>query len=142
MSEPTQIPVARRKPGFYFGWLLTVPIVLLFSFSAYGKFAGGPDVEEGFKHLQLEYSFRTTLGVLEVACVVLYLLPPTAVMGAILLTGYLGGAILTHLRVGDPVYVHGVLGVVIWLALALREPRLWSLIPWRRPQKTPLTDVP
>lgn len=71
------------------------------------------------------------LGILEVACVVVYLIPRTAVLGAILLTGYLGGAVATHLRVGDPCFGPILLGVVLWGGLFLRDPRLRTLIPLR-----------
>ncbi|NJN37230.1 MAG: DoxX family protein [Nitrospiraceae bacterium] len=71
------------------------------------------------------------LGVLELVCVILYIIPRTAVLGAILLTGYLGGAILTHLRVGDPFIGPVVFGVFIWGGLFLRDPRVRALIPVR-----------
>ena len=89
-------------------------------------------VVEGFTHLGIPDRLALGLGVLELACTVIYLIPRTAVLGAILLTGYLGGAILTHLRVGDPVIMPAVLGVLVWGGLFLREPRLRELIPLRR----------
>ena len=74
------------------------------------------------------------LGLLLLVCTVLYLLPRTAVLGAILITGFLGGAVATHLRVGSPLFSHvlfGVyLGVLIWGGLWLREPRLRALQGW------------
>ena len=60
-----------------------------------------------------------------------YLIPQTAVLGAILLAGYVGGAICTHWRVGDPFIVQIVLGICVWLGLYLREPRLKALLPLR-----------
>ena len=75
------------------------------------------------------------LGVLLLACTLLYAAPQTAVLGAILLTGYLGGAVATHVRVGDPLFSHilfGVyLGVFLWLGLYLRDARLRALVPLR-----------
>jgi len=69
------------------------------------------------------------------ACTVLYLIPRTSVLGAILLTGYLGGAVATHARVGDPLFTHILFpfyfGVMLWGGLFLREPRLRELIPLR-----------
>jgi hypothetical protein len=62
---------------------------------------------------------------------VIYLIPATAVLGAILLTGYIGGAICTHLRVGDPFFIQIAIGIFIWLGLYLRESRLKKLIPLR-----------
>jgi hypothetical protein len=75
------------------------------------------------------------LGVLLLACTLLYAAPQTAVLGAILLTGYLGGAVATHVRVGDPLFTHilfGVyMGVLLWLGLYLRDARLRALVPLR-----------
>jgi hypothetical protein len=74
-----------------------------------------------------------TLAVIEVACVLLYAIPRTAVLGAILTTGYLGGAIATHVRVGDPGFVNGlVLGILVWAGLYLRDDRLRTLLPLRQ----------
>jgi hypothetical protein len=75
------------------------------------------------------------LGVLTLVCTLLYATPRTAVLGAILLTGYLGGAMATHLRVGSPVFTHLLfglyLGLLLWGGLYLRDPRLRTLIPIR-----------
>jgi DoxX-like family len=75
------------------------------------------------------------LGLLLLACTVLYVVPPTSVLGAILLTGYLGGAVASHVRVGEglfPVFFPVMVGVLLWLGLYLRDVRLRSLIPLRR----------
>jgi len=73
-------------------------------------------------------------------CTALYAIPNASVLGAILLTGYLGGAIATHLRIGDPLFSHVLfptyLGVLLWGGLYLREPRLRALIPLRSPKAT------
>ena len=86
--------------------------------------------------LPADASFARLLGVLTLIGVVLYAVPQTAVLGAILLTGYMGGAIATHLRIDSPLFSHtlfGVyLGLLIWGGLYLREPRLRALIPVRR----------
>jgi hypothetical protein len=124
--------VATSRKLSWIGWVLSVLPCLLFLVSAFFKFHGGPEVEKGFDHLGLKPSLMLPLGVLELACVLIYLIPSTAVLGAILLTGFLGGAICTHMRVGDPFYVHIVMGMVIWLGIYLREDRLWPLIPVRR----------
>jgi DoxX-like family len=77
-----------------------------------------------------------TLGALTIVCTLLYAFPRTAVLGAILLTGYLGGAIATHLRVGDPLFTHvlfgAYLGLLVWGGLYLRDRRLRALIPLQR----------
>jgi hypothetical protein len=91
-----------------------------------------PEVVKGMTHLQVPESMILPLGILELLCVVVYAVPQTAMLGAILLTGFLGGAILAHLRIGEPVYLHVVLGVFLWLGLFLREPRLRKLLPLRQ----------
>lgn len=77
------------------------------------------------------------LGVLTLLCTALYAIPRTSILGAILLTGYLGGAMATHLRIGNPLFTHLLfglyLGVMAWGGLYLRDPRLRALIPFRSP---------
>jgi hypothetical protein len=77
-----------------------------------------------------------TLGVITVACTVLYAIPPTSILGAILLTGYLGGAMASHLRIGSPLFSHilfgSYLGLMLWGGLWLRDRGLRALIPFRR----------
>jgi hypothetical protein len=77
----------------------------------------------------------TLLATLLLGSTLLYAIPRTSVLGAILLTGYLGGAVATHVRVGSPLFSHvlfGVyLGVIVWAGLWLRDPRLRALIPLR-----------
>jgi len=75
------------------------------------------------------------LGIILLVCTVLYAIPRTSLLGAILLTGYLGGAVATHVRVGNPLFTHALfpvyLGVFIWGGLYLRDTRLRALIPFR-----------
>lgn len=79
-------------------------------------------------------SALTRIGLIQIACLVLYLTPPTAVLGAVLLTGYLGGAISQYTRIGEPIPVLVPLGTALlaWAGLYLREERLRSLLPFRR----------
>lgn len=84
--------------------------------------------------MRLGYPERVILplGVVLIVCTILYLIPKTAVLGAILLTGYLGGAVATHVRAGEPVFsvvFAIVFGVLVWLGLYLRNPTLRLLIP-------------
>src|SRR5215475_5674660 len=87
------------------GIVISVLPTPLFFVSAFFKLRGGPQVSEGFAHLGLPETLMLPLACLELSCVVVYLIPRTAVLGVILLTGYLGGAICTHMRVGDPFYL-------------------------------------
>jgi DoxX-like family len=111
---------------------ITAVVALAFLISGVMKLVGGPEVKEGIAHLGLPESMLVPLALLEIACVVVYLVPASAVLGAVLLTGYIGGAICTHWRVGDPFYVHVVLGMVVWLGVYLREVRLHAVLPLRK----------
>lgn len=114
------------------GRVISVLVSLAFLVSSLMKFKGGPELTEGMAHLGLPESMIVPLAILELSCVVIYLIPPTAMLGAILLTGYIGGAICTHWRVGDPFFAQILIGLVVWLAVYLREDRLKSLIPLRK----------
>jgi len=70
--------------------------------------------------------------IIEIICVLLYLIPQTAVLGAILLTGYLGGAVATHVHAGEPWWFPVIFAVLVWLGLLLRDARLRCLLPLRR----------
>ena len=76
------------------------------------------------------------LGIVVLICVILYIIPNTAVLGAILLTGYLGGAVATHVRHADPLFSHVLspvyFAILLWAGLYLREPRLSALVPFRK----------
>jgi len=115
------------------GRVITALASLVFLMSASMKLRGGPELTQGMTHLGLPESMILALAIIELSCVVVYLIPQTSLLGAILLTGYMGGAICTHWRVGDPFVVQIVLGIVVWLGLYLREPRLKSLLPLRTP---------
>jgi hypothetical protein len=115
------------------GRVISVLVSLMFLMSAVMKVVGGPELTKGMDHLGLPASMLLPLAILEFSCVVVYLIPTTSVLGAILLAGYVGGVICTHWRVGDPVYVPIILGMLVWLGLYLREDRLKALIPLRRP---------
>ena len=76
-----------------------------------------------------------SLGLITIVCTVLYSIPPTSILGAILLTGYLGGAVASHVRAGHPPFNIAfpvIFGVLLWLGLYLRDRRLRALVPWRR----------
>ena len=113
------------------GRTISVLASLVFLMSAVMKLVGGPALQQGMAHLGIPLSLTVGLAILEMSCVVVYLIPTTAVLGAILLTGYIGGAICAHLRVGDPFLVQIALGVLVWLGLYLRENRLKGLLPLR-----------
>jgi DoxX-like family len=131
MQSVTQTyPVSKKM--LWAGYVIGALPVLLLLMSAVMKLIKPPPVVEGFAHLGLPESLALGLGILELACTMAYVIPQTSVLGAILLTGYLGGATVTHLRVGDPFFMPVILGILIWGGLYLRDARLRALIPLRR----------
>ncbi len=123
--------MAARGWTLWVGRVVSVLASLVFLMSASMKLKGGAMIAQGMAHLGLPESLILPLAVLELACVAVYLIPATSVLGAILLTGYIGGAICTHWRIGEPFFVQVALGGFIWLGLYLREDRLKALIPLR-----------
>ena len=106
-----------------FGWLLT-GLVGLFMIGASGipKFVDWPGKNEMMGNLGIPLTLIPTIGVIEIAVTVIYLIPRLSFLGAILITGYLGGAVMTHLRVGEPWFFPIIIGVLAWIGLALRQP--------------------
>ena len=125
-------PAPASKKATIIGWILSVLPALLLLMSAAFKFIKPAGMEEAIGALGLRMDQLAWLGPLEAAVAIIYLIPQTAVLGAILITGYLGGAILTHLRVDDFMIIpHIVLGSLVWLGVWLRDMRLRALIPLR-----------
>lgn len=114
------------------GWILTILPVLMLVMSAVMKLTKPPEVIEGFKKLGWDESLALALAIVELGSAIIYLIPRTAVLGAILLTGYLGGAIATHVRLHEPFHIPLILGIVIWGGLYLRDERIRALLPLRR----------
>ena len=94
-----------------------------------------PVVVEATVRLGYPESTIIGIGIVLLACTLLYLIPRTSILGAILLTGYLGGAVASHVRVGDPWLSHALfpvyVGLLVWGGLYFREPRLRAVIPLR-----------
>ena len=127
--------LAVESPARWSTWtgrILSALPVLLLLFSASLKLSGSQQMIEsmtgkyGFPHGTV-----FAIGILELTCLALYLIPRTAVLGAILLTGYLGGAIATHVRAGEPFAIPLVAGALVWAGLYLRDRRLQALVPIR-----------
>jgi hypothetical protein len=118
------------------GRIMSGIVILFLLFDATIKLIPLEIVVTTSEQMGIPLHFARTLGILTLVCTALYAFPRTAVLGAILLTGYLGGAIWTHLRIGSPLFTHtlfGVyLGLLIWGGLYLRDERLRALIPLRR----------
>jgi DoxX-like family len=134
MLSATQTAPASRKT-LWTGRIMSTLVVVFPVFDGVIKFFKPAPVVEAFAHLELPVSLAVGLGIVLLSCTVLYAIPRTSILGAILLTGYLGGAVATHLRAGDPLFTHVLfptyLGVLLWLGLYLRDGRLRALIPLR-----------
>lgn len=130
MTHPPQT----THPGWlrWAGWLLTVLPAGMLLMSGVMKITASEEFLKQFAQSGFPTSVAVPLGIVEIACTILYLIPQTSVVGAILLTGYMGGAIATHVRLGDAFYIQSAIGVVIWLGIFFREPRLWPLMPIRK----------
>lgn len=130
--DSNSTPVTPSKGILWTGRIMSTLPVLMLLLSATMKFSSSPDLAKGFEHLGWKIQLAPSLGVLELVCTVLYAIPRTSVLGAILLTAYLGGATATHIRVGDPFVSTIIVGVVLWGGLFLRNPRLRALLPLTR----------
>lgn len=114
--------------------IITVLIALFMIFDGVTKIMKVPQVMEANVPLGIPEGQIPGIGILLLVCLVIYLIPQTSVLGAILMTGYLGGAIEANLRANMgafPIVFSAIFGVLVWLALYLREPRLQSLIPFK-----------
>ena len=134
MSEAVVVEAKKPSKGtFIAGWIVTGLVGAALLASGIMKFSPAtPEMEKGLEHIGMTPAHVRPLAFLELGCTLLYLIPQTAVLGAILLTGYMGGAICTHWRVGDPFIVQATIGVLVWLGIFLRDRRLWVLLPFRR----------
>ncbi|MBX3420936.1 MAG: DoxX family protein [Pirellulaceae bacterium] len=110
------------------GWVLSVLLAaFLIIASAMGKFTQWEGKAEMFAKMGWSTEVMHTIGIVEVGIALMFLIPRTAFVGAILLTGYLGGATATHVRIGDAFIFPILVGVVAWIALGLRDSRIFCL---------------
>jgi hypothetical protein len=124
------------KAMLWVGRVTTGLVALFLAFDSAIKLMQLDVVREAMVPLGYPDYLGLVIGTIEAICLVLYVVPQTAVLGAILITGVLGGAIASHLRVGDPLFSHVLFGVYVgilaWGGLYLRDDRLRALIPFRR----------
>ena len=129
-------PVSRSARRL--GRLLSGLVILFMLFDGAVKLVPWPVVTESMEKIGYGSSetLARSLGVISLVCTMLYAIPPTSFVGAILLTGYLGGAMASHLRIGSPLFTHILfgfyLGLMVWGGLWLRDPDLRRLLPFRR----------
>jgi DoxX-like family len=110
--------------------------MLFLLFDSAGKLLQVQPVIDGTMQLGYPRDIVFSLGLIELSCVLAYVIPRTSVLGALLLTGYLGGAVATHVRVGDPLLSHVLfptyVAALLWGGLILRDARLRAFLPIRR----------
>jgi DoxX-like family len=130
MESATQTaPVSNKLT--WTGRIISALLVLLLLFSGSMKVFFQSQVAVEFTRLGYPESVILGIGIVEIACVIIYAIPRTTLLGAILVTGYLGGATATHVRIGDPFIMPILIGVLVWVGLFLREDRLRALLPLR-----------
>jgi hypothetical protein len=129
---------AVSKPALWSGRVLSGLVTVFLLFDGAIKLVPWPIVTETMDKIGYGSSetLARALGLVTIACTVLYAIPPTSILGAILLTGYLGGAMASHVRIGSPLFSHTLfalyLGLMVWGGLWLRDRSLRALIPlWR-----------
>jgi hypothetical protein len=126
------------KPARWTGRVLSSLVILFLLFDGAIKLVPWPIVTETMDKMGYgpSESLARSLGLITIVCTALYAVPPTSILGAILLTGYLGGAMASHVRIGSPLFSHTLfgfyLGLMVWGGLWLRDKNLRSLIPFRR----------
>jgi hypothetical protein len=126
------------KPALWLGRVLSGFVILFLLFDGAIKLVPWPVVTETMDRIGYGSSetLARSLGIITIVCTVLYAIPPTSILGAILLTGYLGGAMASHLRIGSPLFSHILfgfyLGLMLWGGLWLRDRSLRASIPFRR----------
>jgi DoxX-like family len=138
-ESPTSGSKWQRVAGHVLGGL---PALFLL-FDGAMKLVKPAFVVEATTELGYSEGIIVPLGIVLVACTLLYLMPRTSVLGAILLTGYLGGAVATHVRAGEgwfPILFPVVFGAMLWGGLVLRDERLRALLPLTRPQPITTSD--
>jgi hypothetical protein len=128
-SDAPIVPVS--KTMLWAGRVVSTLPVLMLLMSGVMKLVKPEPVVKGMHDLGWDESLALGLGILEIACTVVYAIPRTSVLGAILLTGYLGGAIATHVRISDQFVGPIILGVLVWGGLYMRDIRLRALLPLR-----------
>ena len=133
--QPAAPSVSPSNKRVWAGRIISTLPVLFMLFDSGIKLFNAAPVAEAFDRMGFSPSLAVSLGILSLFCTVLYAIPRTSVLGAVLLTGYLGGAVCSHVRIADPMFSHTLFPVYVatlfWLGLYLREPRLSSLFPFR-----------
>ena len=136
---PTIVDTAPvSKPALWSGRLLSGLVIVFLLFDGAVKLVPWPVVTETMDRMGYGSSetLARSLGLITIVCTALYAVPPTSILGAILLSGYLGGAIASHVRIGSPLFSHVLfgfyLGLMVWGGLWLRDRNLRAVLPFPR----------
>lgn len=131
---PLSAPMVPPRAQVLAGRVLTAVAVLFLLFDIAIKLSGSAEAVKGTVALGWPASVIVPLGIVQLVCLILYLVPRTSFLGAVLWTGYLGGAVATHVRVGQPLFSHILFPVyvalVLWGGLWLRDRRVRALLPF------------
>lgn len=127
-------PRSNSKAMYWIGWVVGALPALLLIMSGIFKVsgAGGEEAVREVARLGWTPPLMGSIGILEILVAVIYLIPQTSILGAVLATGYMGGAIATHVRISDPFFIQLLIGILFWVGLWLRDPRVRELIPIRK----------
>jgi DoxX-like family len=120
----SDIPTKTQK---IIGHVLSSAVALMLVASSAGKLMRADGVVKGFAEMSISDSLIRPIGVIEIACAILSVIPQTRFWGVILITGYMGGTVITHMRMGQPPIAQIAIGVVAWVGLALRDMRVRDL---------------
>jgi DoxX-like family len=131
MESATQTgPVSKKM--LWAGVIISALPAILFFVTGVFPFINPAAAAEGTAHMGYPAHLGVVISILEIGCAIIYVIPRTSVLGAVLLTGYLGGATASHIRIGEPPVLPLVVAALVWLGIYLREPRLRSVLPLRK----------
>ena len=134
-DAPVAAPATKKKS--WPAWVLSGLAILFLLFDGVTHVLVVPPVADAMSHLGVPADLALPIGVIELVCLALYVIPRTSVLGAVLLTGYLGGAVAIQIRIAAPMFSTALfpvyMGILVWGGLFLRDHRLRDIFPMRRP---------
>ena len=130
------LPAPVSRAAWWTGWIISaIPILMMGGMGAAILLFGRGMARDGMTKYGYPASSAIPILIVEIGCAILYAIPRTAVLGAVLLTGYLGGAVATHVHASESWVFPVIFGVLVWLGLYLRDARVRDLLPLRRPSR-------
>jgi hypothetical protein len=130
--QTTKTPTRKGKASKTVGWIISIIVILFCLFDCFGKLTKPEAVVKGTMQMGYPETLIVPIGIILLICTILYAIPQTSFPGAILLTGYLGGAVASGLRIEAPLFSNVLFpvyfGILVWVGLGLRSSRLRSMI--------------